>query len=459
MPKKVALLCLSTYLHIGCINESINNIKKYSKHEVDIIYINKSIDDRIQKYFKNVYDKKRKELSEQYHENFMMYNKESRLHETIYNMKSGKYIIKSLINNLVKINTGEIEKKNPNYNIIFQTLNKIKKRQLPITKNKEVDNIIINLFNIYRLTYVELFQKYQGIIFHYDLIDSSYLFLNYDIFKNYTGVKICMMQDEYIHNINFVKDNNFDFFYHVSNTNLICKYNKNLLEGIKLRQILTGYVPNINVQKIHMKNKTTNIFYRGRLKMLTYFYGGLVNDKINIGIKMREYAINNKITNVDIELEDKYRIYGQEWYDKLRNSKTTLATQSGCDVFHVSKQDVDRYQRNNPSFTYAQIKDHFNLEKEYKNNYGVVSPKMFEAIKCNCVLIMFPGNYNNILKANIHYIELQKDFSNIEDVMKKVHDDEFLQNIADRAYTDIVESGKYSFQYFIKNVLDPELSI
>ena len=53
-----------------------------------------------------------------------------------------------------------------------------------------------------------------------------------------------------------------------------------------------------------MKNKTTNIFYRGRIKMMTYFYGGLVNDKINIGVKMREYAIDNKITNVDIELED-----------------------------------------------------------------------------------------------------------------------------------------------------------
>ena len=458
MPKKVALLCLTTYLHIGCINESINNIKMYSKHKVDIIYINKVIDDRIHKYLKKIEDKKREEQPPPFTNFMVARNNKLTLSQTLYNINMGRFFIQSLISNLVKIHTGEIQKKDIKYNIIFQTLNKIKKRQFPITNNEHIDNIIDNIFNIYRLTFIELFQKYQGIIFHYDLIDSSYLFLNRDILKNYTGVKICMMQDEYIHDMEFIKNNNFDFFYHVSNTNLICKYNKNLLEGIKLRQILTGYVPNINVQKIHMKNKTTNIFYRGRIKMMTYFYGGLVNDKINIGIKMRQYAIANKITNVDIELEDKYRIYGQEWYNRLRNSKTTLACQSGCDVFHVSKQDVDRYQRNNPSFTYEQVKDHFNLEKEYKNNYGVVSPKMFEAIKCNCVLIMFPGNYNDILKANIHYIELQKDFSNIEDVIKKVNDNEFLQKMADRAYTDIVESGKYSFQYFIKNVLDNDLS-
>ena len=60
MPKKVALLCLTTYLHIGCINESINNIKMYSKHKVDIIYINKVIDDRIHKYLKKIEDKKEK---------------------------------------------------------------------------------------------------------------------------------------------------------------------------------------------------------------------------------------------------------------------------------------------------------------------------------------------------------------------------------------------------------------
>ena len=54
---------------------------------------------------------------------------------------------------------------------------------------------------------------------------------------------------------------------------------------------------------------------------------------------------------------------------------------------------------------------------------------------------------------DIHYIELQKDFSNIEDVMKKVNDDEFLQNMADRAYKHIVQSGKYTYKEFI-NIFD-----
>ena len=57
---------------------------------------------------------------------------------------------------------------------------------------------------------------------------------------------------------------------------------------------------------------------------------------------------------------------------------------------------------------------------------------------------------------DIHYIELQKDFSNIEDVMKKVNDDDFLQNMANRAYKDIVKSRKYSYKEFV-NIFDNEI--
>ena len=37
--------------------------------------------------------------------------------------------------------------------------------------------------------------------------------------------------------------------------------------------------------------------------------------------------------------------------------------------------------------------------------------------------------YNGIFKKDIHYIELQPDFSNIKDVMRKIHDNDFLQKM------------------------------
>ena len=116
--------------------------------------------------------------------------------------------------------------------------------------------------------------------------------------------------------------------------------------------------------------------------------------------------------------------------------------------------------KKNLNYTYENaVSDYKLTDLENDKTSCEVSPKMFEAVSLGTVLIMYPGNYGGIFKKDIHYIELQKDFSNIEDVMKKVHDDDFLQSMADRAYTDIVETGKYSYKTFIKKVLDTDLSI
>ena len=79
-----------------------------------------------------------------------------------------------------------------------------------------------------------------------------------------------------------------------------------------------------------------------------------------------------------------------------------------------------------------------------------VSPKMFEAIKLGTVLIMYEGEYKGIFKPNIHYIELKKDHSNIEDVVEKIKDDDYLQNMSERAYKDIIKNGNYNYKDFIE---------
>jgi hypothetical protein len=100
--------------------------------------------------------------------------------------------------------------------------------------------------------------------------------------------------------------------------------------------------------------------------------------------------------------------------------------------------------------TYKYIKTKFNIKEEL--NQGQISPKMFEAIILGTVLVMYEGKYSDILIPDVHYISIKKDYSNIEDVINKIKDDYYLQKMADRAYTDIVESNKYSYKTFIEYV-------
>src|SRR5262249_54439151 len=80
--------------------------------------------------------------------------------------------------------------------------------------------------------------------------------------------------------------------------------------------------------------------------------------------------------------------------------------------------------------------------------------KVFEAIACKTALILFEGEYSGILRPHRHYIPLRKDFSNVDLVLSHLADDDYLEAMAQHAYDDIVASGRYSYERFVKDFDD-----
>ncbi len=76
--------------------------------------------------------------------------------------------------------------------------------------------------------------------------------------------------------------------------------------------------------------------------------------------------------------------------------------------------------------------------------YSTISPRVYEAALLGTPMILFPGRYSGILKAGQHYIPLAKDFSNFDDVINKLKDNAYLQNLANRTYADLIASERYS---------------
>jgi hypothetical protein len=83
-----------------------------------------------------------------------------------------------------------------------------------------------------------------------------------------------------------------------------------------------------------------------------------------------------------------------------------------------------------------------------------ISPRIFEAIGCGTLLILFEGEYSGILRPNLHYVPLKKDFSNLKSVISILRNEQKCKAITEQAYRDIIESGKYSYQTFIRNFDD-----
>jgi hypothetical protein len=79
----------------------------------------------------------------------------------------------------------------------------------------------------------------------------------------------------------------------------------------------------------------------------------------------------------------------------------------------------------------------------------VVSPRVFEAAALGTAMIMFPGEYSGVVSPGEHYIVLEKDFSNMEEVVQKLRDDKLVAAMTARARRDVIESGRWSYQMFV----------
>jgi hypothetical protein len=73
--------------------------------------------------------------------------------------------------------------------------------------------------------------------------------------------------------------------------------------------------------------------------------------------------------------------------------------------------------------------------------------------------VLVEGDYNGILKPGRHYLEVKRDFSNVEEVLRDMQRDDLRSQITERAYDDIVASGQYTYQKFVDFVLQQSLQV
>ena len=323
---------------------------------------------------------------------------------------------------------------------------------------------LIKFIDIIKLKEDTTKEAFKNLINNKELKTSCFYHLT-NFLLSYNGNKFAFIQDEY-YDTNLIK-----MFLETININTVftCIPKEHIskiydnLNNTGFVHNLTGYVPEYNLDRIPIKDRECDVFYRGR--ELHYWYGDLGQDKMNIGKYMKKHCNEyNLISNIDWNGEN--CIYGDNWFKVLGNSKVTLATESGTTIFDIDNtivRDINILLDENPTrshqngysktpkFSYKQIKKMVNLERNLVPNMGQISPKMFEAIMLGTVLVMYEGHYYpGFLIPDVHYIVLKKDYSNINEVINKIKDDNFLQKMSDRAYNDIIRSGLYSYKQFIK---------
>ena len=226
---------------------------------------------------------------------------------------------------------------------------------------------------------------------------------------------------------------------------------------------LTGYVDDSLIQigkeyYINRKDRLIDIGYRAR--ELPYFMGKGAQEKTTIGHDIALLLKGSGLV-LDIETNESNRLYGSDWDAFIANCKSMIGVEAGTSTFDLDgsiKKECEEFISKNPDSNFEEIQNAVLFKYEDQIFYRTISPRVFECAAFRVLMIMYEGHYSGVLKPNVHYVSLKKDYSNFDEALATAKDPTRSSQIIENAYRDLIESKSYSYIKFISS-FDDEIEL
>jgi hypothetical protein len=305
--------------------------------------------------------------------------------------------------------------------------------------------------------------SFKIIVLHYSLFGASPFNLKgkfYQYVKNAkSSFRIAFFQDEYQfcgERFALLNELSIDFVYSLLESRYFEEvYYKNTTVK-QVFQTLTGYVDDEMIKKTEyltkpLENRVIDVGYRAR--QLPYYMGKGAQEKTEIAKKFVNHSKSTGLS-LDIDTDNRKRIYGDNWYRFIANCRAMIGVEAGVSVFDIAdkvRPAIQTLISQKPKITFEEAYREVLIEWEDKIYYRQSSPRLFEAAALHVLLILFEGKYSGLIEPMVHYVPLKKDFSNINDVLGILSDPIKVNKITQNAYTELITSRKYDYRNFIAN--------
>lgn len=300
--------------------------------------------------------------------------------------------------------------------------------------------------------------EFDVIVIHYSLIVISDHYLAPPFRKRlaeFHGLKVQYIQDDYrqVDEISaMIRNLGIDVLFTLVPERELQNVWGNRLPDVQTTTTLAGYVSEDAIRHPTPPTaaRTVDVGYRGRT--LPYWLGILGQEKAWIAQGFMEHAASTRLL-CDIGWRESDRIYGRSWFGFISSCRATLGTESGSTITDFDgtlQRRVERYVGTHPGVGFWEV--HRKLLEPFEGNVrmNVISPRIFEAITLRTALVLFPGEYSGVVEPERHYICLEKDFSNFDEVVMRLQDNNYLEALTQRAYEEIVTNEDYSFRGMIR---------
>lgn len=156
----------------------------------------------------------------------------------------------------------------------------------------------------------------------------------------------------------------------------------------------------------------------------------------------------------DISTDIRDTKYGAAWTEFLASGRSVIGTESGSsalDPVGAIRRFEAEWRPSHPDATFEQFSA---LQEPGWDDYDftAISPRLFEAAQTKTCQLLVEGAYDGILEPETHYIPLRRDFSNLPEALERIGDPAETEAMAERAWDDLIASGRYSYGAFAAHV-------
>ncbi|NIM97424.1 MAG: hypothetical protein GTO24_04870 [candidate division Zixibacteria bacterium] len=219
---------------------------------------------------------------------------------------------------------------------------------------------------------------------------------------------------------------------------------------------LSGYIDKAAARRISGKllppaARPYDIVYRAR--QLPYWFGKAGQLKYQIANVVASCARTYGLKcNISTRAED--AILGDRWLDFIASGKAVIGCEGGSSVIDWRgeiKAQIEALLREDATLSFAEVSARMPFGWDDYRLF-TITPRHFDAIITKTCQILVEGDYRGVLEPDKHYIPLKGDFSNVDEALQKLRDEQFVQDMVERAYEDVYLSGNYTYQTYAKKI-------
>jgi len=285
--------------------------------------------------------------------------------------------------------------------------------------------------------------------------------------KSLNAVKVACPQDEYVCTdvlSDFINEFQIDCIFSVAPPSEWSKiYGRVDTRQIKIFKILTGYLDESTLARIdrlrqEVTARTIDLGYRTWRAAPNLGRHGFLRQQI-AEIFQTKAPDGGLVTDISTRRED--TLWGDAWYRFLLRCKYTMSVEGGASVLDRDgsiQRLTEEYLAQHPDATSGEVEAACFPGLDGQLRYVALSPRHLEACATRTCQVLVEGEYDGVLLPAVHYIELKRDFSNVEEVVASIKRDDLRAQITERAYRDIVASGHYTYRTYVDSILHNSMS-